>query len=777
MALGFFRRHQKMVIIVMVLLMGSFLIGPTAMRWVLGPSGPGEFGLGSVKVPVMRNLSSEDRNQADRDLAIFKAVSNVAGPAMQQWYVGQKPWPLYFRNYFRTMQMIGAVNGEGSATAGNSLFSYMLLVAEAQGRDLEVSDPEVNAVLAGLDVTGQGAEGVVSAIASHMQIPVSGEDIVGAIRRGLLISKCAELGVPLHPGSLADAREFYIEGGEIVAPNGRRVPFGGREKIRLEVVEVPASRFQSEVESLEPQPQQIEEYFEAHRNLEPDLYPNSDSMGVGYRTPRKMEISWLLVDRKIVERASVPDPNSISAWITQNEETLFKEVPVEQAPDEAAPAQEEAAEPTEGEDPNDTEATEEPETRREPLSPREKDRRAIEALRPGVVDKRMRSIVTGLQEKLIDAEGQPEQRYKNVLEKLTRSAQDALDQKLNLSVYKVPLATALDDIQKQAGVQIVFPIGTFGDVTVSEDLLVSAPKANGGTLGETLEQLGREIKLELPQETWHTFSLLPGAVFPKTDIVNMMPVRYGSTGLLTQRQLAMHPMILSASSGRQGLLQTLPRESEEALKRRLGKEGPVMNVGPDDQASRLVWQLARYESATSPERLTDALKQEVVDDWRMAQAYRLALEKAKQAVSDAESMHAFASENELESTETPLLSRAEAYSEFFTDLVGLRDRSTMDLDHPQFLQFWQAVTRLRPEDPASYFSPKSRQAVVVGVPAARSVLLLRRLDYVPAVESEFQENAFSIIRSRYQSEIAQEAYRVWLTYENIVNRTGFDRNR
>ncbi len=762
MALGFFRRHQKMVIIVMVLLMGSFLIGPTAMNWVIGSGGPGELDRGTISNPAKVALTTDDTANARGDLDIFKAVLDVARRGSRN--------NMYLSNYVSTWQALIALNEQGDGDKTQP--AYMLLVAEAQARGLEVSDPEVQSVLEGLNVTGQGLDTVLTAIISFVPGGTSGERVMDGIRRGLLVAKSIQLAVPMHPGSVADAREYFQEGRPISLGarfGNSQMPLPG-ERIRLQTARLEAEKYLPEFENQTPEPAALEAFFQQRQNVEPGQFPNTDSMGFGYRRPRRMEIQWLLVDREVIELATMPEPNAIARWIAENEDILFKEVPVE-APEQQGDAQEESTQ--ENQDQPEQADEEEPKTVRKEMEQSEKEQRAIQALGPDLVKARLGAVVTGLQAALIDTEPDPENRYPELLEKLTSPAGSILDQKLNLSIYKVPLKTALDDIQKEIGVQIVFPVGKYANVTIDGDVLVSASKANGGTLGETLKQLGESLQVPLGPEAWHTFRLVPGAIFPKTDLVNMLPVRYGTTGLATVRELQSHPILLQAQSNRQSILGSLPRE-EEALERRLELEGRVMDLGPTGQADRLLWRLAKYVPSTAPDQLTEELRPRVIEDWRLAQAYQLALEKAKAAVSDVESMRSFAQENDLEITHTPLMTMAQAHDEFFPQLVGPETASEIDIDHPQFTQLWEEWIDLAPENPTLSYPPAGEEVKVVPVPAGLEVLLVRRLDYEPAVDSQFRRFLPQILNARYSQEVSSRALRSWLTYENIAQRTQYD---
>jgi 23S rRNA maturation mini-RNase III len=573
-----------------------------------------------------------------------------------------------------------------------------------------------------------------------------------------------QMATPMHPSSVAEARELYMD---------------MRERFQFEAVAVPAKTFLDQVKDRQPTQEQLEEFFAARRDIEAGQYPNLDSMGFGYRKPDEIEIQYLLIDNRVIEMVSVPEEDALSRWIAENADSLYKDVPVRTDPEEAT------------EDDGDDAENREPETERKPLTEQEKRARAIEALRPGLVDQRVQVIETRLQEDLIDVEAPPLEKYPAVQEALSRPAGDLLDRKLNLAIYDVELKTALADITRQTGVQIAFPVGRFGDVNVDEDVLVSAPSANGGTLGEVLAELGRSVTLDLGPEAWHRFELLPGAVFPKTEQLDMLPVRFGTTGLIPLKQLGDDPMLATAGSGQRDLADVLA-ESED-LSDRVGREGPVMDVRTNGEMSRMVWRVAQYVPAKAPQELTPELRERVLADWRTLQAYELALEKARSQVTDAESMEAFAREHELEIERTGMLAKLpstgagySAMMEFYRDVVGMENlfgTAGMDL---QLERMWNILRQLAPENPAQGYSPAGDEAVVVAMPATRRVLLARRVDYDPAVRSNFENRVAAMVQQRYAGSrgfggrrgtagLRQRAQQSWLMLENIEQRVGYVR--
>ena len=88
------------------------------------------------------------------------------------------------------------------------------------------------------------------------------------------------------------------------------------EKLTLRILKVPADKYVAGV--LAPTPGQIAKQFNSYRAARPGVFPKSDSFGFGYAQPRRVSVSYLLINSDPIARVTRPDDRVVRDYFHKN---------------------------------------------------------------------------------------------------------------------------------------------------------------------------------------------------------------------------------------------------------------------------------------------------------------------------------------------------------------------------------------------------------------------------------------------------------------------------
>lgn len=284
MAFAFFRKRQKMVIIIMVLLMVSFLVGVQGMNMLFRKK-PGEQVMGTVGED---EILYETRDRADSDIRLLRRYLRL--DARQQ--TGRiRPTEAEF-----TRLMIGQLPN----------VALTLLYYEADKAGMEVSEQEANEYMAQLLTPAQ-----LHSLRKELRTDerLSYRDLIAALRRWLRVYKLFSETVIDAPPSEAEIRQVFRELHERVDLRVARVSVEGLFK------DVP-----------KPTPAQILRQLADYGALPPRSVSEKNPFGFGYRLPDRVQITYLLIREEVIRRTMRPSAKAIDDYYLAHEATLTKEV-------------------------------------------------------------------------------------------------------------------------------------------------------------------------------------------------------------------------------------------------------------------------------------------------------------------------------------------------------------------------------------------------------------------------------------------------------------------
>jgi len=691
MALGFFRRRQKMVIIIMVALMVSFLVGFQGFSMLL-ESDP-------AKEDVARTRFGEMTRgefwSAQADLDILSSMGMVSNP-----------WQ------FPEFYLLRMRNGEQAREA------YALLLQEARHVGVLAGEGDVDAFFARLGYTGENYNSLISTLrASQAAWPES--RIRQAVRDYVLIGKAfSEFRVNCPPSERQAAVAFR----------------DFKEEIKVRFVRLKAADYLKEVP--DPNDKKLQEHFNLYRTRFPDQTRNINDMGFGYRQPARAQVQYLFIRGDAIRRISMPSFSQVHDYFKTRADEFTKKVPA------TAPAGGSATQPS-------TQPM-----REVPMTFAEAKERIVEKLRAEVAAGRMDELARFLEDsrlrelaKTVDPNGL----YAAARDSLLQNAEKPLATMLRgVKIDDLPLDEAVARLAEAAKLQaICYPWGTHGSDTLLPTVKVSL-QADGITLGEALEKVSQQAKwppAERGKLRWATCEGFGGVLFSVGDAsggVDFFPVQVAQTDLMTIDELGKDPVLGYASAnpaGGMGLpkivfsAKGLSTEPGEKPQIEVGKAGPRMYI-LGDKPGRLLWRLVEALPARSPMGMDEApgLRQKVVDELKLTEAFKKAVEDGQKLKKGGEDvgLDLISGARKMELTTT-----------------GFFPRQTVEMQLPNVPEFGLGTPELRAYAITQAFTlvpdkpnppPGGKPAIAVApMPIEAEVLVMERVGYRPVVRPEYEE--------------------------------------
>ena len=288
MAFAFFRRRQKMVTIIMVVLMVAFLIGFKGFESILErrverePVGQTRYG--TIRVGDIR--------VAQNDLQL---LGNL----------GLQPTDRYsLRPGTFEFQMIASQGNESSRV-------YAMLVQEARSADLQITREDINSFLASLDLGASQSEWSDSLRAMLRHYRMTEGEFHDAIERWLSVQRLYAnnvLNMPPSEEAVKVLARDYLE------------------KIKLRVLRIDAAKHLDKV--VKPiTADQIREAYDRFAELPAGIPTDDNPYALGYLVPDQVRISYMFMPYKAYLRAARPPLAEVKKHYDNNQQQYTAEKP------------------------------------------------------------------------------------------------------------------------------------------------------------------------------------------------------------------------------------------------------------------------------------------------------------------------------------------------------------------------------------------------------------------------------------------------------------------
>jgi len=757
MAFAFFRKRQKMVVIIMAVLMVSFLIGFQGFNMLFAPK-PAERKVGMSSAG---DLQIGQVWAADKDIKMLEFLGVGDVRRLAQFQI----WP----TDLEYLTLIYSPNSQAELT-------YALLLQEVQTQEVDISKDDIDKFFARIGLAGASYEAKISQLTSvHKK---SESYIRGVVARWLAVNKAYATSQVDAPASEPQLKHLFHD---------------LNEKIGLRVLTVSAEDYLEGV--AEPTEEEIAIQFGTFRNVIPGTVTNVASFGFGYMQPSRVKIDYLLIKKVPVERIAVPSSEEIRRYYRKNKEEFVKKIPIE------------PAKPADEEDQPETQPTE---YRTEQMTFTEAKSQIIEKLTAEAVSSVL-DMLSGRVEALLQE--YPEKgiesglgAYKWTNSQMRIGAEEILARKIigEIDIDKKPLREAVAVLAKAAGLDaICFPWGKQDKDELSAEVRVTL-KAADLTLAEALEKISQQVKQ--PNIKWARCRGLEGVLFPDDfSIDGLFPIYFYSTQLVDANELAGDAVLGQSYSSANMPLARVAFSAAELVQNtgrssimKKGEDGMRMQVSGDN-AGMLQWRLVDAVAVHAPESMNDEIRLQVVEDLKIKSAFELARKKADELLVDARqtSLEDAAKQANLETFTTGEFSRkavvAPWQQPYYMALYSGRSPAEAMLirllskpidfaiaqvekvEIPwQVLQeeFVNTAFSLVPEDVEPPYDDEKSPVVAISLPAKKEVLVLQREAFSPAVIGEFESQRLDMISALNQIR-SWQIRKEWFGYENIKRRLGF----
>ncbi len=762
MALGFFRRRQKMVIIVMVALMVSFLVGFQGFQMLTSKNPKAEVWAGSNYGDVTRGELEQASNEV-RLLAKVVGLGNLMRIMQQQW-----PTDLEFITF--------------AADPKTTALSYIMLRKEAIDAGIEVSDEEIDAFFQQIGAS-VGSEGYRAIMARSEKSPGRTEMLVReALATWLKIMRHYSASVVNAPASETVLRRKYHD---------------LFETIEVLAARVPADKFFDDVP--EPSEEEIEALFAKYKGNFPRNVMEGP-FGFGYEQRDKVEIKYLLIRQDVIARVARPSDSDARRYYLAHGDEFVRNIPL--AGDVPATSTAPPEIPTE--------------YRTEPMTFAQAKSEVIEKLKPGVAA----AVLEGVQSQAIFLAqeyakiAEPDQSvYEWVKGRMEISAKDILARKLSaVAIHQQPIAQAVQSLADHAGLTaICYPYGQSeeGELDPNVKVTVSADEI---TLGDALDQISKQV--HWPQTDWAMCEGIGDVIFPTGEKVNLFPIQVGQTKTLTRLELRDDKLLSRCVNTSGQVLPTvafqvegLPISGEVPVLIKLDEEGGPMIVATE-QGGRLLWRVSKAINTREPHD-SSVVREQVIQDVKTLKAYVRAREMAIRLARNAQAdgLDLAASRLQLD-TETigPIArhmmvsNKRQVLSQLMQGRMNqVQALQRIILDRP-FRSGWSVVPtyplptlKLRERFVNSIFSlaPKNIEpapqgepypaklnpVTIVELPSLKQVLVIQRIDFRPAVTGEYEASGRRTVMNGLGENERWFARRLWFDWKSVSQRTGYQARR
>ncbi len=791
MAFAFFRRHQKGIMIIMVLLMFSFLVGYQGLSYIMSWTRGGGSGGGLGESKLYGTVSSKNWHQSRVEM---DSLLRYTGLGAGRTDADGRPLPPASRE-FATIQ---------ARCGDDAVMMYELLKREAAKNSPAVSTQEVMTYLKSIGISDARWASIRNTLLSSDKAPTESQLLAMLTNWKRVL-------------------DYYNKSKAVtpVSPETLKIHFRDlNEKINLRIVKLPIQDYVDAKAVVSDK--QIKDQFEKYKAIapveNPDRLTEENPMGFGYKVPAKVQVAYLMVDIDAVTRGTVVVPADARTYWREHKAEFTREVPIKPvAGDKAATTQADTKPKTKTVEKTIDEAWQEVLAQKKPL--------VVKQILGVYVQKIQIAVGKTAAE---DISGDRTV-YETVVSMMTQSADEALavviDKKVIAAIRNQPLDKAMEKLAKAAELQaIVYPWDTNGRFKVKKDVAVPAAlKADKDMpLGVVLDKITKlvfgEIKADKaaagkPAIKWAMCEGIDGVVFPVGGSLemNLFPLKTGKTELLDGKTLLATPIVGTAVARRGSLAASaftskpFGLDSKYSSGMEIGKPGQMMQVMESRQSRNaiglLLWNLVKVELSHAAGEITPGIKDRIVRDVRLQNALNgaakkaaeelLALAKTKGLLTAAKTMKLKAETSELFTRKSEVDPRMYLYQMVMSRQVDMATAMEQIFLVPQMdvlpsqIKGVQgpsmAVSKLRDKAfemvPADINKPvdTSKPGPVAVVPAAsaRAIYVIERIGYLPAVAAEFTQEWRTKRIALFADRLEWKARELHFNPTSITKRTEF----
>ena len=820
MAFGFFRRRQKMVVIIMAVLMVTFLVGMQGFQMIFSTTPREEHVFGTVDEA---EIKEGDLDSARQDVERLARYVGLGSPMQTPHH-----------------EAFGMIRRNGPKMR----LAYCLLLHEGTAAGIEVSQGEIDSFLVGVGLVD---ELYANHIADIREQGMTEKHFRSLIARWLTVYKAYSATAVKTPPSPAETSRLYRD---------------LAEQINLRVLRIDAE------ELLEDVPRQvadkdIQAQYDSYAAQPAGRLVSTGSFGFGYLVPHRVRVGYLLIDEEPIARAARPQDKVIEDYWVEHEDEFTREVPVDPTGAATRPAARATTKPTSA-------PATKPAMKTVKKTLAEATEEIIELLRSGQVRQRVESVTNRIEnvraELANEADAGDLATYGKVVKQMILPADGVLKREVTTKFTAEPLDEAIARLAKAARLTgISYPWGEHGKYNLDKAVKVSLDASTGMTLAVALDRItaqafaapepkdkdktGGEKKKDKdkadettgpPTLRWAMCRGLDGMLFCHGGDVDMFPIQVGSTDLLDRASLSRHAVLGGAMTSRRG---GLPMTALAFMVKEFGVEPRFVagQVGRDGKRmyvrrGRVIWRVLQADPAHAPVKkgtkvseFPADLRKLVVKDVRLRLAFELAAKRAWriEAKARTDGLAEVAKGEKLETSETGLFARKRAiplqmmidrsigqlriegvdvpslppymYPWNRVESVNLPLRNITaefsalraferQLPFPGYLnyvlgmyasnmhgrQFMRKAFSLMPADIETRGPGKPPAVTVFLLPARKEVYVLERIDHVPVTAGDL-EMASEYVASQLLVNRRWRGMMQWFSSGPIVVRTGFER--
>jgi hypothetical protein len=281
MALGFFRKRQKLIFILMVVLMVSFLVGVQGFTALFNEN-PNEHVIGKADGFA---VTTGDLQAARADMGQLRMLMQFAPYGAQGAY----------------MALTRANEGETSLVT-----AYAILLKEAEQKGVGVSGQEVQQFVNAMKARDAGEytyEKYIQRLRQNQDIPES--VILGILARWITVQKAYTASVNVVPPSREQLlRAYQYE----------------TQELGIELAVLSGTSFAKD--ATDPTESQISEMFEKYKGRLAGQYVNMDEPPFGYLVGQKVQLGMVIISDYAISEGAQPVETDIQNWIGVNQEKL-----------------------------------------------------------------------------------------------------------------------------------------------------------------------------------------------------------------------------------------------------------------------------------------------------------------------------------------------------------------------------------------------------------------------------------------------------------------------
>lgn len=761
MALGFFRRRQKLVLIVMVLLMVAFLI--PSMFQGLGRGGSSKEVIGRIGDKEITMLT---RRAAGADLDLLNTSLKLG-------------------RFTRPRRGEGAFVAFLEVNAGkDSALTWALLLDEAREMGITVNEDQIDVFFAESGLTDELYQQEVSNL-RQSKYGYTEKHLRRAVANYLTVMTAFETAIVKTPASLPELRHTFAD---------------MEERIQLAMVAFEADDYTADIP--DPLVEQIVPWFNKYKTFIPRHPSNKTEFGFGYRRPNRVDVAYLFIDRDNVSRAVEPSKEQMELYWRRQGGRMKIKVPIPatgtvpsdsragkkptgntatSSTGPAEPPAESTAEPP-------AVSTAEPKFREyvtEKFTEARPYIRQIPKLMNDAFEKRMNVIISRARQ-AVGSFTDADDAYAAAAAEMIRPA-DALLQSRKVSALpfkKAALKAVIEELEILSKVKIVYPFGRHDKFSLDEQVVVRIePWENDITLGEALERIRKDNKkMDLPPIKWVTCAGFDdvNVIFP-SEPVNLVPVSAGRTGMVSFNEIRRHEVlgwtglseesgeasqsVLSIAAGAEVFQSSVRKKHESLIKRGDDFDRAMYVFG---RRGRLLWRLVDARVANVPLKLNDEIRKEVVRDIKIFSGF-------KKARAAAETMKVKVDKKggtlkEIAEAGKHKVIETKSFSRKTMDRAGRMYWSYLP-EVGQSREFIDTVFRLVPDDPDG--PHKDRPTVVAPLYRGHKVMLVQRIGYEPASAMIFEGvGAYYTGKILSNQRLSRTVY-VWFNGKNVAARVGY----